>query len=69
MVGGNVDTDTMKPGTAKEPPVSSFLLSDSTRDCHAMRKSFHSPTVSFPPDPEEFVEVFLTTTGSAVLTQ
>ena len=40
-----------------------FGGSDSTRDCHAMRKSLHSPTVFFPPDPEE--NVIMTTTGFA----
>ena len=45
MLGKIVDTDRRKLDTGGSLAVSG---PDSTRDCHAMRKSFHSPTVSFP---------------------
>ena len=54
---GTVDTDRRKFDTG------GFIESDATHDCHAMRKSFHLPMVSFPPDPKE--NVFTTITGFA----
>ncbi len=61
MLGKSVDTDRRELDTGGSLAVSG---SDSTPDCHAMGKFVHSPTVSLPPDPEEFV--FMTTTGFAV---
>ena len=69
MLGGNEDTDRRNLDTGGSLAVSDFMESDSTGDCHAMRKSFQSPTLFFHLDPKEFIEVLLTTAGSAVLTQ